>query len=338
MSDCIQDMLNNENMRKEVMMKNSIDIKKEKPETSRGKMWRRVYLFILFLFLNGCILQWPFDTFERNKDLSQITYMEDWIGFFVPKYDENRDRLYYLVSEGIYDDLNIIIFDEGGYLYCMDSFDYSTQRRLPIKGQEKFCSFDISDNGDTIVLATGNASEGGRIVMADISSDSIILDTIETSQEHIVWVKFSNNGDKIYYATIDEPSGYYVINIDGTGEELVEGADSVMPFDLTKDDSIISGVYPAVNPVDDRYVVMVYPPESYGRSSEIKKTDLILIDREEGDTTFLNAMPYEESRLLYPSWMPDGSSVIFSCKAKVMTDPIMYGTGIWILNNIDLGK
>ncbi len=289
-------------------------------------------MIVIFLLLAGC----GGEPFERNVNLGVISEEVSYLEYFMPKYDGNNDRLFYIFNEkGYLDNFDISIFDRGSDFYCSDSFDIS-KKKLLIEGE--FCCFDISDGGDTVVLATGNASEGGRIVMADISSDSIILDTIETSQEHIVWVKFSNNGDKIYYATIDEPSGYYVINMDGTGEELVEGADSVMPFDLTKDDSIISGVYPAVNPVDDRYVVMVYPPESYGGSSDIKKTDLILIDREEGDTTFLNAMPYEESKLLYPSWMPDGRSVIFSCKARVMTDPVIYATEIWMLKDIDLEK
>jgi len=46
--------------------------------------------------------------------------------------------------------------------------------------------------------------------------------------------------------------------------------------------------------------------------NETYTDDIILVNTETGDTTYLNANPYEFSWIMFPCWSPDGNKLIFT--------------------------
>lgn len=292
-----------------------------------------IYLFLTVSFmgnvmLSPCSLIECEEEFERNPDLEVIKKNtgspENDSAFYLPIYANNGKYIYYLkIPELYYENLFLEISEKGGGLWRIDLYDFSEKEIL--KGEYR--AFDISSDNKSIVVVEGN----GGIKITDTSGN--ILYALETSQDSIIWVKFSHDGDKIYYAAKDSLSGYYRINLDGSEEELVRLCENPKYFELTKDDSLYDELeYPSFNPLDDRYVIGVY---SFKQDVIETETDLILIDRVNKDTIFLNAMPYEYTKITYPSWSPDGKDVIFSCKGVYkFNPPTECRSEIWILKNV----
>ena len=300
---------------------------------------RRIKIVIYALFFTGMIggeppCQAPFN---RNPNLLQVKVGE-FESYYLPIYSPSGEYLYFIkvpIESGL---SSLEIYEKGGSLYrTTQGLSSGFPEEEVLKGE--FAAFDISVDGNRIAVVEGNAETGGMIKIVDLKKDTTYL--LPTTQDSIIWVKFSKVEDKIYYAALDEPSGYYRISLDGSGEELVRLEKNPRCFDLTHKDSIYDdGAYPALNPADEEYVVMVYPEESYGNilldTTDVspQTIDLILVNRFSNDTTFLDARPYQEARIVYPSWSPDGRNIVFSCKGVFTYDPITYRSEIWIIKNV----
>jgi Tol biopolymer transport system component len=185
-----------------------------------------------------------------------------------------------------------------------------TNDRMVLDGH--YALLTISHNGEKLAFIKGsypypNDENDNKIIIADTSG--VILDTISiTRGETVSWVKFGRDNDKIYYSTqiAHDSIGYFRINIDGSGDELLFTRYGLYYyFDLFPNDSLYSQyrTVPALNPQNSNYVV--FP-------DEINEVDLILKNLSTGETDSLIADPYGTPVYIdLPSWSPDGDKIIY---------------------------
>jgi len=199
---------------------------------------------------------------------------------------------------------------------------------------DTFCALAISANGQKLALATKTEETGGKLVIFDLVG--LTLDTILTSHSDIFDVVFSKTDpQKIYYCS--KNYGVYRINIDGSGEELINPSIRNY-FDLTSSDSIITRMpyyhpKPRVHP-SLPYIAYIKPKPVAGAYA--KTDDIILVNMETMDTTYLNANPYKYSWIFFPYWFPDGNKLIFTAYEFVGGDPLRLRPGgeIWLLEKV----
>jgi hypothetical protein len=214
-----------------------------------------------------------------------------------------------------------------------------------------FYGLTISRDGEKLAFMLGRypIERESTIVVADTSGT--IVDTIRTTGGAVSWVRFSRKDDtKLYYSSWihRDTIGYFRINLDGSGEELIlargpDGAASIY-FDLSFDDSLYlhpvrlahQGV-PSFFPQADNYVV--YPVQGYEFQTQREWGDLILKNLVTGEEDSLYADPFGLLTYIdFPSWSPEGNRIVY-CAGPWRGDPVwMRELELWMIENVEPGK
>jgi dipeptidyl aminopeptidase/acylaminoacyl peptidase len=253
--------------------------------------------------------------FKRNANLTFVAGDSNGLRSFVqPAWTPDGSRLYYLTTR------EFGSLFEGGTLWQVECDGAGARQVLA----DTFCALAVSPDGFQLALAVGrDQSTGGGLAVYHVATG--ILDSFSVSASHIYRVLFTKTSPpRLYYCS--STSGVYRMNIDGSGEELVNpSADEFFKLNLA--DSI---VLPRVHPAGHLAVGVGYVdvPLTYAYTH-----DIVVIDRDTQDTTFTHANPHKFCDVADPAWSPDGSSVVFVA-ALVEGEPMEDQNGeLWILHH-----
>ncbi len=320
--------------------------------------WNRLnstYFLPAILILTGCSL-WPFgEKWERNPDL-ELLVRDDSCCLFNPVWSPDGRFIYYLRTHRNNRITYATSLGIGGELWKIN-LD-TRESKFLLKGP--FCSLAISHDGSLLALSyeTGDNElewDGGPLILVDTSGN--ILDTLPTGLPLVLDVEFGSDDSKLYYYAYDKvytgiPFGFYRINLDGSGEELVkeEGDVSMMKwgagFCLCYGDSICYGnidslAYPGcfcspkLNPVHENYLVFL---NGYSMGPGI--ADLYLLNLSTHTLIELDADPFgppeDLSGFESAYWSPDGEKLVISV-GEVYGGCVEASVGIlelWILHDV----
>ena len=270
-------------------------------------------LVTFVLLLSGLSCEWPWQKFKRNPNLRLLKSERETNTLFYPVWSPDGTEIYYLRT------------GDFGYNYS-----YGALWKVSVDGtsasevlSDTFCALAFSANGQEIALTTGNSLTGGSLVIFDLAR--LAIDTIPTSMSDIFDVKFSRtNSRRVYFCSLSQ--GIYRVNIDGSDEESVEPS-YIGYFDLTLLDSIVP---PSIHP-SDRYIAR----GKHIPGSSVGTDDIVLIDIETGDTTYLRANPYKICWITTVSWSPGGDKLVFTAHEFAPGDPLQQMEGeLWILEQV----
>ncbi len=295
--------------------------------------------FVSTLLLGACHI-WD-QGFQRNPNLEPLL-KNDWDSFFNPVWSPDGRYIYYLRAHRDRIPTPATALGIGGDLWRINL--ETREAELLLSGS--FCSLAISHDGSLLALSyeTGDTFpcemewEGGPLILADTSGN--ILDTLPTSLPFILDVEFSSNDAKLYYYAYDTvytgiPFGFYRINLDGSGEELVRENHNYwyMKFGLDRRDSIYIGAW-NFNPIKSKYavlisgIILITPP-----------SEIYVINTTEHDTLIPDADPYgppdDPSGFESAYWSPDGENLVISVGEVRGGDVIHASTlELWVLHNV----
>jgi Tol biopolymer transport system component len=278
----------------------------------KTKLFLSILVANIILVSLNCI-EWPF---TRNPNLKLIKSESGAYTLFFPVFTPDGTQIYYLRREGV----ESAWF--GGTLWKMsDSGTYATEVLC-----DTFCALAISSDGLKLALSTRGEETGGKLVIFNLAG--LTIDTIPTSDTDIFDVEFGQREpQKIYFCS--KSHGIYRINCDGSSEEFITSV--VSYFDLTTSDSIVIGGNLKVHP-SRPYIASVNPQAVAGAYSTTD--NIILINIQTMDTTYLNANPYKFSWIEFPYWSPEGNRIVFTAHERI-GDPLRAQEGeIWILENV----
>ena len=294
------------------------------------------FKLFLLIFIFSCSKKVK-KQYEPNPDL-ELLIKNEWDSFFNPVWSPDGKYIYYLRAHRDNLPTRAGELGIGGELWKinLDTRD----KKFLLKGP--FCSLAISPDGSLLALSYEIDDyelefEGGPLILVDTSGN--ILDTLPTSLPLILDVEFNSDGSKLYYYAYDTlttqiPFGFYRINLDGTGEELVKEMEHNWRIDFGLDhrDSIYIGKY-NFNSVKVNYAVVTGYPR-FENFSEI-----YIIDFSSGDTIIPDADPYgppeEYSGFESAYWSPDGEELVISV-GKVYAGDVSYigNLELWILHKV----
>ena len=192
-----------------------------------GKKKVILWFLILCYILGGCWCN-PFEPkFKRNPNL-RLLVSANLRDCFNPVFPPDGKKIYYLrTSEYKH------FFNDGGQLRCVNSD--GSDDRLILDGE--FGSLAISPNGDKLaVTIDASCYYGGKIGIVDTLGEN--LETLNTSNDSILSIEFSSDGQHLYY--YDKHYGYFKIGIDGTLETKLFDTQAIFwGFDISNDDKYL---------------------------------------------------------------------------------------------------
>ncbi len=294
------------------------------------------------LLLGACHI-WD-QGFQRNPNLEPLL-KNDWDSFFNPVWSPDGRYIYYLRAHRDRIPTPATALGIGGDLWRINL--ETREAELLLSGS--FCSLAISHDGSLLALSyeTGDTFpcemewEGGPLILADTSGN--ILDTLPTSLPFILDVEFSSNDAKLYYYAYDTvytgiPFGFYRINLDGSGEELVreEMNRNLAFFGLIQDTVVWTYKKCRLNPKKENTILFV-EGNVILCCSELKIKDL-----ETQRVWVPDADPYGPPEAWsVPSgfesayWSPDGENLVISVGEVRGGDVIHASTlELWVLHNV----
>ena len=226
--------------------------------------------------------------------------------------------IYFLAANCLFNDAELY----SGSLWVCDTLGGNLRQLL----NSKFGYLAVSPNGEKLALTCGKLLEGGPLILVD--SNGISIDTIPISQGTATSVRFSADGNKLYYSVGN--GDVYRINIDGTEEELVASVLGPEFFDVTPSGRVITMFNPCdLFPIDTNKVVWTYIPEDDYASHELRMRNLLTdID------SSLDVRAYRDVGVCFPYWSPSGRKIVFSvAEDDAGWETHHYGYGeLWILD------
>ncbi len=279
------------------------------------------------------------ESFKRNPNL-ELLLKNDWDSFFNPVWAPNGKDIYYLKAHEERLPTRATALAKGGELWKINI--HTREKKFLLKGP--FCSLAISPDGSRLALSYEfeeyhGTWEGGPLILAYTQGN--ILDTLPTSLPFILDVEFSSDGSKLYYYAYDTvnreiPFGFYRINLDGSGEELVkiENYKNRAFFGLIQDTIVWGYKNCKLNPVKNAFMVFI-EGDVILCCSEMKIKNL-----ENNETFIPDADPYgppeRASGFESAYWSPDGEKLVLSVgKVEGGDEPASVGClELWILHKI----
>ena len=308
-----------------------------------------ILLTLMFVLLSGSCDIWK-PPFQRNPNL-ELLLKNDWDSFFNPVWSPDGRYIYYLRAHRDRISTPATALGIGGDLWRINLETRETEFLL----SGPFCSLAISHDGSLLALSyeTGDRFpyemewEGGPLILADTSGN--ILDTLPTSLPFILDVEFSSSDAKLYYYAYDTvhtgiPFGFYRINLDGSGEELVRlfqnySVVQKTGFTLSHSDEIF--VDTSISP--SAYIHPQFHPEIenillFVTGNPFTPSELKIKDLHSNKEFVLDADPYysieEPSGILYGYWAPSGDDIVISV-GKTYGEEFHVGVlELWILHNV----
>ncbi len=266
-----------------------------------------LFLFNLALLTGGC--DWECLFFHRNSKLELVLTKENAYLCF-PRWSPD-DRIFYLekIAEPWwgYGTLKVVNLD-------------GTDEREVIDGLWTY--FDLSDDGSKIAVTNDT-------IILLITPEGEVLDTIYHSQPYVECLRFGHEDTFLYYYAWGggrSQRGFYRLNLYTGEEEFVKPYEEMGfdGFEVVADTIVLMGSYPSLNPTNSQYLIT----EGGG---------LYLFSLSTGDTIRLDARPYCNSGIKFPSWDPSGKDVIFSAGEMIgCIDPgcRLINLEIWILRDV----